>query len=169
MSDSFPLCHDGNSAYMLFLQHFIIILSLDEYTIKTLVGMISSFIITMCFIWKGNKTYLSFHKVHSLLLLLGVHSLKCKIKCILASGKGGFTGVTCRTTVYKLNSLSYLNYLFFFFFFFFFLLFRAVLAAYGSAQARGQIRTAHLYHSHGNTRSLTHCLRPGIELCPHRS
>ena len=45
----------------------------------------------------------------------------------------------------------------------FILLFRATPAAYGSFQPRGRIRAAGLCHSHSNTRSLTHPVRPGIE------
>ena len=50
------------------------------------------------------------------------------------------------------------------FFLFFFLLSRAP-AAYGSSQARGWIGAAAsgLHHSHCNTGSLTHWVRPGIE------
>ena len=59
--------------------------------------------------------------------------------------------------------------------FFFFNLFRATSAAYGSSQARGQIRAVAASHSHrnvgskphttahGNDGSLTHWSRPGIE------
>ena len=49
--------------------------------------------------------------------------------------------------------------------FIYFSLFGATRVAYGSAQARGQIRAtaAGLCHSHSNTRSLTHWARPGIE------
>ena len=49
--------------------------------------------------------------------------------------------------------------------FFYFCLFRATPLAYGSSQARGQIRAAAagLHHSHSNTASLTHWLRPGIK------
>ena len=48
--------------------------------------------------------------------------------------------------------------LLFYFILFIFLLFRATLAAYGSSQARGQIRAvaASLHHSHKNARSETH-------------
>ena len=73
--------------------------------------------------------------------------------------------------------LHTLKTIFFFFFFFFFLLFRAAPAAYGHSQARGQIRAivAGLHHSQsnarsatytttqGNTRSLTHWARTGME------
>ena len=53
-------------------------------------------------------------------------------------------------------------------FFFFVLLFRAAPAAYASSQARGQIGAiaTGLCHSHSNTRSLTHWMRPGIEPAP---
>ena len=57
--------------------------------------------------------------------------------------------------------------------FFFFFFFRAAPTAYGSSQARGQIRATAtgLHHSlsrayttaHGNVRSLSHRGRPGIE------
>ena len=42
---------------------------------------------------------------------------------------------------------------------------RAAPEAYGSSQARGQIgaRAVDLHHSHSNTGSLTHWVRPGIE------
>ena len=78
--------------------------------------------------------------------------------------------------------LIYLDlFLPFLIFFFFFLVFRVTLVAYGGCQARGWIRAAapglccspsnagsqlHLWsHTtpHGNTRSLTHRARPGIE------
>ena len=44
-------------------------------------------------------------------------------------------------------------------------LFRAIPTAYGGSQARDQIRAiaAGLYHSHSNTRSLTHWASPGIK------
>ena len=50
-------------------------------------------------------------------------------------------------------------------FFVLFCLFRASLSACGSSQARDRIRTvaASLHHSHSNTGSLTHRVRPGIE------
>ena len=53
-----------------------------------------------------------------------------------------------------------------FFPFFFFLLFRATPAAYGDSQPRGRIRAAaaSLLHCHSNTKSLTHWVRPGIDL-----
>ena len=49
--------------------------------------------------------------------------------------------------------------------FFFFLLSKATPEAYGSSQARGQIRAtaAILHHSHSNAGSQTHWARPGIE------
>ena len=48
---------------------------------------------------------------------------------------------------------------------FFLNLFRAKGATYRSSQARGGIGavTASLHHSHRNARSLTHCMRPGME------
>ena len=48
---------------------------------------------------------------------------------------------------------------------FIYLLCRAAPTAYEGSQARGQIgaTAAGLHHSHSNARSLTHCLRPGIE------
>ena len=48
---------------------------------------------------------------------------------------------------------------------FFFCLPRAAFKAYGNSQAGGQIRAAAagLHHSHSNTGSLTHWLRPGIK------
>ena len=48
---------------------------------------------------------------------------------------------------------------------FFFFLLRAAPAAYGSSQARGQIRAASLTctTAHGNAGPLTHRVRPGIE------
>ena len=48
----------------------------------------------------------------------------------------------------------------------FFLLFRAAFVAYGGSQVRCQIgpTAAGLCHSHSNTRSLIHWVRPGIEL-----
>ena len=51
------------------------------------------------------------------------------------------------------------------FFFLLLLLFRAVPVAYGSSQARGQIRAtaACLHHSHSHAGSPTHWTRPGIE------
>ena len=65
-------------------------------------------------------------------------------------------------------------------FFWSFCLFRATPEAYGSSQARGQIRAtaASLYHSHSKARSepslqpapelmATHWARPGIEPAPH--
>ena len=47
-----------------------------------------------------------------------------------------------------------------------FFFFRAAPTAYGSSQARGQIRAAvaSLHHSHSKAGSLTHWVRPGIEL-----
>ena len=44
-------------------------------------------------------------------------------------------------------------------------LFMATPMAYGSSWARGQMgaAAAGLHHSHGNTRFLTPCVRPGIE------
>ena len=52
------------------------------------------------------------------------------------------------------------------YFLFLFLLFRASPTAYGGSQARHLIRAtaASLPHSPSNTRSLTHWVRPGIEL-----
>ena len=57
------------------------------------------------------------------------------------------------------------NLNFFFFSFFCFLIFRAVLAAYGSSQARDWIRAvaAGLHHSHSNARSEL-CLWPTAQL-----
>ena len=54
--------------------------------------------------------------------------------------------------------------MFIFLFFKNFCLFRAAPVAYGSSQARGQIRAvaAGLHHSHSKARSLTHWVRPGI-------
>ena len=48
---------------------------------------------------------------------------------------------------------------------FFFFLFRATPTAYGSSQARDRIgvAVASLHHSYGNSRSLPHWARPGIE------
>ena len=52
---------------------------------------------------------------------------------------------------------------------FFFCLFAfsgaAAPTAYGDSQARGQTGTtaASLHHSHSNTRTITHCARPGME------
>ena len=45
------------------------------------------------------------------------------------------------------------------------LFFSAAPAAYGGSQARGWIRAsaASLHHSHSNSGSLTHCVRPGIK------
>ena len=79
----------------------------------------------------------------------------------------------------KMKTISILNILLFFFFFFFFGLFRAVGLAYGSSQARGQIRAAptSLHHSNEGFEPhlwpipqlmttpylLTHWARPGIE------
>ena len=57
---------------------------------------------------------------------------------------------------YELTCLVFLVFSFFpFFFFFFFFLSRAVPAAYGSFQARGQIRAtaAGLHHNHRNIES----------------
>ena len=79
------------------------------------------------------------------------------------------------------GDLSYLMKWLFFFFFFFFCLFRATPTAYGNFQARGQIGTvatdltpqpeqhqiqatsATYTTAHSNTKSLTHCVRPGIK------
>ena len=54
----------------------------------------------------------------------------------------------------------------FIFYFLVFCLFRATPVAYGSSQARGPIGAiaASLSHSHGNTGSLTHWARSGVEL-----
>ena len=43
--------------------------------------------------------------------------------------------------------------------------FRVILVAHGGSQARGRIgaTTASLHHSHSNTGSLTHWVRPGIK------
>ena len=62
-----------------------------------------------------------------------------------------------------LDFFSFKKKIFFFAFFFFF--FRAAPVAYGGSQPRGQIEAAaaSLYHSHSNTRSLTHCARPRIK------
>ena len=51
------------------------------------------------------------------------------------------------------------------FIYLFILLFRAAPLSYGSSQARGWIRAMaiSLHHSHSNTRSLTHWVRPGLE------
>ena len=56
-------------------------------------------------------------------------------------------------------------FFFFLFFFFFFCLFSVAHAAYGGSQARGLIRAVAsvLHQNHGNSRSLTHWVRPGIE------
>ena len=62
-----------------------------------------------------------------------------------------------RVSSSTLFSSSFLSPSFLFFFFFFFLLFRATLAAYGSSQARDQIRASAAAgprrHSHSNARS----------------
>ena len=62
-------------------------------------------------------------------------------------------------------TLAVKRHLFLSLFLSFVLLFRAAPAAYGSSQSRGQIgaAAAGLHHSHSNSRSLTHRVRPGIK------
>ena len=64
------------------------------------------------------------------------------------------------------QSLSWGVMFLFCFILFYFLFFSAASTAYGGSQARGQIGAiaAGIHHSHGNTRSLTHWARPGMEL-----
>ena len=63
------------------------------------------------------------------------------------------------------SSEFFLSFLFLFFFFFFLVFFRAVPAACGGSPARGPFgaAAAGLHHSHSNTGSLIHWVRPGIE------
>ena len=68
----------------------------------------------------------------------------------------GLEPTGCDLTPAKTHSRTWLLPFFFFFF-------RAIPAAFGCSQAKGQIRATAAPHSHSNTRSLTHWVRPAIE------